>query len=136
MPATLIYDGDCPLCRKAVDWVAARKADPSLELLPCQSPERSERFPELTEQECMESVQFVLEDGTRHAGADSLPYILLRVRGWRWLARVLQLPVVSWASPTVYKLIARNRHTISLLVHDKHSKCGDDSCETESGRSD
>lgn len=132
MHATLIYDGQCPLCRAAVDWVNARKSDPNLVTLPCQSSERVEQFPDLTERECMESVQFVLEDGSRHAGADSLPHILLRVRGWRWLARVLKLPVISWASPSVYKFISHNRHAISLLVHEKHSECGDDACDTKS----
>lgn len=128
MPATLIYDGECPLCRAAVEWVHARKTDPTLESLPCQSPERAARFPDLTERECMESVQFVLEDGSRHAGADSLPYILLRVRGWRWLARVLRLPVISRASPHVYKFISRHRHSISVLVHERHGACDDDTC--------
>lgn len=128
MAATLIYDGDCPLCRAAVEWVHARKTAP-IETLPCQSPSRADRFPDLTENECMESVQFVLEDGTRHSGADSLPHILLRVRGWRWLARVLRLPVISWASPSVYKFISHNRHTISLLVHEKHRNCSDDACD-------
>lgn len=131
MSATLIYDGECPLCRAAVDWVNERTTDPNLEMLPCQSSDRAARFPDLTERECMESVQLVLEDGSRHSGADSLPYILLRVRGWRWLARVLRLPVISWASPAVYKFVAHNRHAISLLVHEKHSTCNDDICERE-----
>lgn len=133
MAATLIYDGECPLCRRAVEWVESRQTAP-IDMLPCQDPKRAGRFPDLTEHECMESVQFVLEDGTRYAGAESLPHILLRVRGWRWMARVLRLPGISWASPSVYKLISKNRHTISLLIHEKHPPCGEEECETDSHR--
>lgn len=128
MAATIIYDGECPLCRAAVEWVDARKTGPGLEMLPCQSPTRARRFPDLPERECMESIQLVLEDGRRYAGAASLPHILLRVRGWRWLARVLRLPGISVVSPAVYRVIARNRHAFSSLVHERH-RCGDDTCD-------
>ena len=131
MHATLIYDADCPMCRAVVDWVNERKSDPDLRTLPCQSDERVRQFPDLSQDECLESVQFVLEDGRRYAGAESIPHLLLRVRGWRWLARILRLPGVAWVSPYVYRIVARNRHAISVLVHDKPRGCSDEDCSAE-----
>ncbi len=136
MNGTLIYDGDCPMCRKAVAWVDARAMDDGFEKLPCQSRDRASRFPGMKESECMRAMQLVLADGTRYSGAEALPHILLRVRGWRFLARVLRLPVISWFSPLVYSVIARNRQTISLLVREKPAdeSCTDDVCEIPSKR--
>lgn len=119
MGATLIYDGECPLCRKAVAWVEARGVGTNLSSMPCQSEERARQFPELEEAECMRAVQIVLDDGTRYAGADALPHILARVRGWRWMALALRLPGVAWCAPFAYDFVAKRRRLFSILVAEK-----------------
>ena len=119
MAATLIYDGSCPLCNAAREWVERNALAGRFEYLPCQSDERARRFPEMPEHECMEAMQLVTEDGQTFSGDRALPQILSRLRRWRWLANVLRVPPASWVSPSIYRLIARNRMAISALVERK-----------------
>lgn len=120
-PAVLIYDGDCPVCRRAAAWVETRARDGVFEYLACQSPERAARFPGMAESACLEAMQLVLPDGTVYSGDAALPLILERLRGWRWLARLLRLPGLRRVSPAVYRFVARHRYAISAIVYRKAS---------------
>jgi predicted DCC family thiol-disulfide oxidoreductase YuxK len=120
----LIYDGQCPICMKAVRWVKKRMLPGSIDLMACQSPERRKKYPDMPEAQCMEAMQFVLPDGRTTAGAEALPHILRRMRGWRWLARFLELPGIRHLSPRVYRWVARNRYTLSVIVTRKGSGQG------------
>ena len=93
--ATLVYDGECAMCRASALWLMRRaQASGALEILPCRSPVRRERFPQIADAECMLAMQLVLPDGRVLAGADAVPELLRRVRGWRHVARVFALPGV------------------------------------------
>ncbi len=119
MSATLIYDGDCPLCCAARDWVARNAIAGEFEFLPCQSDERARRFPEIATEQCMEAMQLVRADGRRYAGDAALPEICLGLRRWRWMAKLLRLPIVSAISPAAYRFIAKRRQMFSVLVARK-----------------
>lgn len=112
-PAVLIYDGACPICQSAVRWVQRRALPGRFEFLPCQSPERQARFPQISEQACLEALQLVLPDGRVLAGDAAIPEILRRAKGWRWLAHLFRLPGVGAVAPRVYAWVARNRYTLS-----------------------
>src|SRR4030065_1203387 len=43
----LIYDGECPVCRGAVEWIRARSGPEHFELLSCPSEALPLRFPPL-----------------------------------------------------------------------------------------
>lgn len=120
----LIYDGQCPICMKAVRWVKKRMIEGTIDLMACQSPERLRRFPDMPETQCMTAMQFVLPDGRVLAGTDALPQILRRIRGWQWMARVFELPGIRHLAPYVYRWVARNRYTLSVIVTPKGSKEG------------
>lgn len=119
MRATLIYDGECPLCQAAREWIERRAMPEEFDYVACQSPERAERFPGVSEAQCMEAMQLVTPEGEVYAGADALPRILERLKGWRWLAKVLRLPVVSALSPHAYRFIAKRRHAFAVVVAHK-----------------
>jgi predicted DCC family thiol-disulfide oxidoreductase YuxK len=127
MTVTLIYDGECPLCCAARDWVDRRAVPGTFEFLPCQSEARARRFPQVRETECMQAMQLVYPDGRVYSGDEALPHICLRLRRWRWLARVLRVPPISLMSPAVYRFVARNRQTISILIARKPAQ----SCPTD-----
>ncbi len=120
----LIYDGECPICQRAVRWVKKAMVPGTIELMPCQDPERSTRFPEMPQAQCMEAMQFVTPTGEVLSGTDALPHILRRMRGWRWLAWFLELPLIRHLAPPVYRWVARNRYTLSAIVTRKGSKDG------------
>jgi predicted DCC family thiol-disulfide oxidoreductase YuxK len=90
----------------------ARIAD-RLEILPCRSRPRRERFPQVSDEACMRAMQLVLPDGRILSGADAVPGLLRRVRGWRWVASLFGLPPLLPVTRRVYAWIARNRMRLS-----------------------
>jgi predicted DCC family thiol-disulfide oxidoreductase YuxK len=119
MKATLIYDGACPLCCAARDWIEGHALPGEFEYVACQSEDRARRFPQVGEERCLEAMQLVFADGRVFAGDAALPQICRALRRWRCLARVLDLPPVSLISPAAYRFIAKRRRTFSVLVAHK-----------------
>lgn len=112
--ATLIYDGECSLCRASALFLMRRAlSNGTLEILPCASGVRRTRFPRITEEACLTAMQLVLPDGRVLAGADAVPELLRRIRGWGWVAAVFALPGVRPVARRVYAWVARNRMRIS-----------------------
>lgn len=126
MAATLIYDGECPFCRAAREWVEQRALAGRLEYLPCQAEERAARFPQVAESECMEAMQLVTPEGEVFAGDRALPQVLARLRGWRWIAWVLRVPPISWVSAPVYRFIAKRRYALTSFVGGEKAACSTD----------
>jgi len=120
-PAVLIYDGDCSLCRASALWLLRRAlagGAHEVEILPCRSAERRSRFPQVEEAACLAAMQLVLPDGRVLSGADAVPELLRRVRGWRWVASVFGLPPLLPLTRRVYAWIARNRMRLSCRVRE------------------
>jgi len=114
VPAALIYDADCPVCRAATDWVRRNAAVPgTFEYLPCRSAETRSRFPAIAEAACLQAMHLVLPDGTILAGENALPEILRRTRRY-WRAAVLfRLPGAGILARFLYRAFARRRHRIA-----------------------
>jgi predicted DCC family thiol-disulfide oxidoreductase YuxK len=127
--ATLIYDGECAFCKRCVDWIAKRARPGALEYLPFQAPARGERFPQLTEEQCLEGMQLVLPGGDVRSGEKAVPDLLSRLKRWRWIAFVFELPGINLVAGPAYRLIVRNRYMISEFVRKKDGSdgpaCGD-----------
>ena len=114
VPATLIYDADCPVCRAATDWVRRNEAGPgTFEYLPCRSAETRSRFPAIAEAACLRAMHLVLPDGSVLAGGDALPEILRRVRRYRRAAALFRLPGAGILGRFLYRAFARRRHRIA-----------------------
>jgi predicted DCC family thiol-disulfide oxidoreductase YuxK len=114
--AVLIYDGECSMCRGSALWLL-RRAEAGgardLEVLPCRSPVRRQRFPSISDETCMQAMQLVLPDGRVLAGADAAPEILRRIPRWRWVARAFAVPGAGIVARRAYRWIADNRMRIS-----------------------
>src|SRR6266550_892553 len=93
--ATLIYDGECAMCRA--------------------SPHRA-RFPHVSDEQCMTAMQLVLPDGRVLAGADAVPELFARIPHWRWVPALFALPGIRPVARRVYAWIARNRMRISCAA--------------------
>jgi predicted DCC family thiol-disulfide oxidoreductase YuxK len=116
-PATLIYDAECAMCRASALWLMRRALSSGrLEILPCRSGVRRQRFPQVTEAACMTAMQLVLPDGRVLSGADAVPELLRRIRGWGWVAGVFALPGIRPLARRLYAWIARNRMKISCAL--------------------
>ncbi|HEX6212110.1 MAG TPA: DUF393 domain-containing protein [Methylomirabilota bacterium] len=115
--ATLIYDAECSMCRASALWIMRRAlSSGTLEILPCRSGVRRQRFPQVSEDACMTAMQLVLPDGRVLSGADAVPELLRRIRGWGWVAGVFALPGIRPLARRLYAWVARNRMKISCAL--------------------
>ncbi len=115
--AVLIYDGDCAMCRASALWLMRRaRVSDLLEVLPCRSGPRRARYPGISDEACMQAMQLVLPDGRVLAGADAVPELLRRLRGWRWVAAPFGLPPVLPVTRRLYAWVARNRLKLSCRL--------------------
>ncbi len=106
--ATLIYDGECGLCRRSVEWVRRRDREHRITLVPFQDQVTVARFgiplPALAA-----AMHLVLPDRRVFAGADAVPEILRLLASWRWARWVFAVPGVRPLARRVYAWVARRR---------------------------
>ena len=112
---TVIYDKECSLCQGSKNWIEKKALPGTVEFVPCQSSERIKRFPQVRRENCMTALQLIMPDERVLSGADAIPEILYFLKGWKWVAIALRLPLVKNMSPLVYQWIARHRHFISCV---------------------
>ena len=118
--AVLIYDKDCPICRKAARWVEQNKRGDVLEMLPCQAEGVRSRFPFMEDTVCMKAMQLILPDGGVLSGEKALPEIINRLRRYHWVAWFSRLPGSGMLSHAFYRWFADRRYRIAgILFPDK-----------------
>jgi predicted DCC family thiol-disulfide oxidoreductase YuxK len=116
MKAVLIFDGECPVCVKAVEWIRARSFPDAFEFLSCHSDTLASRFPSIDKTACLQAMHLVLPDGTVRAGERAAPEILRRLRNYRWCASLFGLPGIGLLSGAFYRWFAKRRHLASRLL--------------------
>src|SRR6266540_2292849 len=108
---TLVYDGDCGLCRRSVDLLRRWDREQRIALVPFQDQARVAAFgiplPALAA-----AMHLVLPppDGRVFAGADAVPELLRP--GKRWVAWGFGIPGVRPVARRLYAWIARRRHCL------------------------
>ena len=114
---TLLYDGSCPLCRKAVFRLEAWDREGRVELLPAQDPAAAERFPWLSEEALMDSIHLVGPENQTWEGAGAVEELAGLLPRWRWAAWLFRLPLVRSLGRRVYRWVARRRYRLSCDDH-------------------
>jgi predicted DCC family thiol-disulfide oxidoreductase YuxK len=105
------------MCRASALWLMRRALSAgALEILPCRASVRRQRFPQVAEEACLTAMQLVLADGRVLSGADAVPELLRRIRGWGWVAGMFALPGVRPVGRRVYAWVARHRMRISCAL--------------------
>lgn len=117
----LIYDGDCPICQRAVRWIQERVPQGRLDYLPCQSPERARLAPQVNEPACMQAIHYVAPGGKTYVGEQALPQILALTRNYAWLRGLFTLPGAGLVAHAIYRLIANNRMKLSAFFLRKET---------------
>jgi predicted DCC family thiol-disulfide oxidoreductase YuxK len=115
---TVIYDGQCKVCRRSVELLAKWDQNHDLEIIPSQTPGVAKRFPLITPRAYADSIQLVRnQDGkTWQAGAalEELLNVLPKGRLISWLFRIpLARPLVDKS----YRWFARNRYRLGCGQH-------------------
>ncbi len=118
MKCVLIYDGECPICCGAADWVRGNAPPRAFEFLSCHSDELTTRFPAVDRAACLAAMHLVLPDGSILVGEAAIPEILSRLsrRRHRWAAALFRLPGAGILSRAFYRWFAARRHRIARLA--------------------
>ncbi|HHT9123734.1 MAG TPA: thiol-disulfide oxidoreductase DCC family protein [Candidatus Wunengus sp. YC63] len=115
--AVIIYDDGCSLCRGCMKWIKLHAIrEDAFEFIPCQSEERRNRFPEITDKACRESFHIVLPNNRILAGDKALPEVLNRLKGFKWLSILFKAPVIRVFLYAVYRGVSNNRFIISQTI--------------------
>jgi predicted DCC family thiol-disulfide oxidoreductase YuxK len=107
---TVLYDGECGLCRASV--ARLRRMDPGgrIELVDLHAPDAPARFPPVDREEAMRWMQAVDRAGRVYSGADAWARIGLALPGWKLIAGLLLAPGIHFVARHVYAWVARNRY--------------------------
>lgn len=119
---TVIYDGDCAVCQRFIDYL--RRCDPEgvLELVAYQEPGVRARFPWIASHRLEEALQLVgpargatpreTWEGAR--AIEQLTRVLPRYRGVSWIFGLPHMrPFLAWG----YRHFARNRRRFGCGDH-------------------
>ena len=101
---TLLYDGACGFCTRAVEVAVARLPD-RVDWVPWQSADLGAHG--VSEAEASRSVLLVDPSGRVEAGAAAVARLLvISGGGWTLLGRLLLAPPVSYVAEAVYRVVA------------------------------
>lgn len=108
---TLIYDGECGICRQSVDLLKRWDREHVLRYVPFQDTAAVARFgiplPRLAA-----AMHLISAGGRIDSGADAIPRLLELLPGKRWLAPLFGIPGVLPLARRIYAWIAMRRHCL------------------------
>ena len=110
----LLYDGECPICRREVEWLKRRDRRGRLVAEDISSPTFHAEAYGLSQPEVMGVMHGVLPDGriVRRVEAIREAY---RAVGLGWMVAPLSWPVFAWLADRAYGVFARNRVALGRL---------------------
>ncbi len=116
--AMIIYDGDCGICQRSLNFVLNRSRN-NPTALPNQ---KLAQFPELAyiPQKLADEMVLWVENGKIYAGSQAIAEIFKTMPAfWRLFGFLINLPGLRSVSQMIYLQIARRRHKISELLYGK-----------------
>ncbi|MCL6516538.1 DUF393 domain-containing protein [Alicyclobacillus sp.] len=105
---TVLYDAECPLCRRAAAWLQSRDPKGVLEFLPAQRSDEVSACP-LDPEAVLEQIHVVSPEGELRTGADGVVWALSQLPRYGWLRAVYAIPGVRSIAQAVYRRVAENR---------------------------
>ena len=124
---TVLYDGDCPLCRREIAHIrklAASNPDSRLCFANIGASVESNTHPADERQVLLARFHVEKSDGTRLSGAEAFVAMWSRLPGWLLLAWVARLPGVTTILEVFYRVFLKLRPVLQTIAHrlEKPSK--------------
>jgi predicted DCC family thiol-disulfide oxidoreductase YuxK len=121
---TLIFDGQCPFCRKWVKRLQGILHEVEISFRSLTDLSLQADFPALDQEDLTRSIHFVAADGTVYTGVDAIVEALsLRPAGR--LSQALRIPGIKQASDATYRFIAARRYRDEAAREAcDHDRCG------------
>ena len=114
--ATVVYDGQCGICRRSARILRRWDRDDRLELVPFQAGEVMDRFPMISEAQFREAVQVIAPDGRHWSGADAVEQALARTPNGRRVSWLFKLPFARPVARRIYRWVAEHRPLLAKLL--------------------
>jgi predicted DCC family thiol-disulfide oxidoreductase YuxK len=111
----LLYDGDCPMCRREVAWLQRRDRVGNLALADVAAVGFNPSRFGLTREEAMSQLHGIRRDGTLVWGMEAVRAAYQAV-GLGWLVAPTRLPGMRALSDLAYRWFARNRLALGRLL--------------------
>lgn len=109
----VVYDEDCPFCRKQMAWVRSRDKQEQFEFVASQAPGLADRFPLLEGQDLDTGLRLLQPDGSVLSSADAVHGIARGLPRWRWIAWLYRVPGLHAVARKLYAWIAAHRHALA-----------------------
>lgn len=118
-PLTVLYDGACPLCRREISHVqnlAEHRPESGLCFLDLSQKDGDAILS--PEERSMLLARFHVQrpDGSRISGAAAFVAMWRRLPGWRWLAKLSDLPGMLTLMEWAYRAFLRVRPALQALA--------------------
>jgi len=120
--AVLIYDGDCKFCLRSVAKIHRWDGADRIAFLPLQDPLVAKAYPDLSQEELMEQMYLVDQQGTRHGGAAAFRYLSRRLPRLWALAPLMHIPFSLPLWQFFYRQVAMRRYWFG------GKRCDDGTC--------
>ena len=115
----VVYDGECPFCRRQITRIRKYDRHGRFEYLPRQTPGLTGRFPAIGQSGFDTGMRLVMPDGLIYVGADAVYHIARRLQYWRLLAWLYRVPGIHSLARFAYAWIAANRQSLSAQRDDR-----------------
>lgn len=114
---TIIYDEKCSLCKGCMKWLKLHALyKNAFDFLPCQSEALFKRFPTLKETDCLDSLHVIMPDNTILKGEESLIEIIARLKVYKNVSFLFNIPILRNILFVTYRWITNNRYIISKTI--------------------
>lgn len=117
----VFFDGDCPLCKREMGLMQKLDKRRQIRFTDIAEPGFQAGSYGLTFDDFMAKIRGRLPDGTMIQGVEVFRRLYAAL-GWRWLASLSRLPVVSHGLDFGYRIFARNRLRLT-------GRCAGGACE-------
>lgn len=115
---TVIYDGDCKVCGRTVKVLSKWDRNNELEIVPSQAPGVRERFPWISQQAYVDSVQVIrASDGKTWQAAAAIEELVSVLPKGRLISWLFRIPLVRPLVDRFYRWFARNRYRLGCGDH-------------------
>ena len=112
---TVFFDGSCPLCRAEIGIYQGCQGAEQVAFVDVSTLAGGPVAPNLDQASAMARFHVMQSDGTLASGAAGFARLWLALPGWRWLGRLMMMPLVLPAAELAYRLLLPIRPLLQRL---------------------
>lgn len=105
----VFYDDRCPLCRREIEYY--KKISPPAVIHWCGISQNTPTLEQhsISYTESLKILHAINTENKMHKGVDAFILIWQQLPGWRWLAKLVALPLIYQVMKVIYSIFARWR---------------------------